>query len=107
MKDMVKEAYDDIAPYFAETRGSVWPPTIEFIDSISPCLLGDLGCGTGRSIILAASRGCTVKGIDVSKGQLEIAGDLVKKSGYSDKVELFLGDLENLPLDNKHTFRIY
>jgi SAM-dependent methyltransferase len=61
---MVKEAYDDIAPHFAQTRENVWPPTKAFIEEVSPCRIGDLGCGTGRALIEAASRGCKVVGVD-------------------------------------------
>lgn len=97
---MVKEAYNDIAPHFAETRENVWPPTRTFIEEVSPCKIADLGCGTGRSLIEAGSRGCSLVGVDSSERQLEIASSLMISAGINTSVRLIESDLEELPLEN-------
>lgn len=51
----------------------------------------DVGCGSGLTLALAAQRGATVSGIDVSPGLLERAALRVPTA------ELTLGDLQELP----------
>ncbi|MBN1539768.1 MAG: methyltransferase domain-containing protein [Candidatus Thermoplasmatota archaeon] len=97
----VRDAYDRIAPFFAETREKVWPPTMELIRERSPCILGDLGCGSGRALIEAARQGCRVVGIDSSEGQLKAAGRVLETGGFKNGPTLLQGDLSSLPLEDR------
>ena len=54
----------------------------------------DAGCGSGLLLALAAARGATVTGLDVSPGLLAAARDRVPDA------ELWLGDLQELPFPN-------
>ena len=54
----------------------------------------DAGCGSGLLLALAAARGATVTGLDVSPGLLAAARDRVPGA------ELWLGDLQELPFPN-------
>jgi SAM-dependent methyltransferase len=54
----------------------------------------DAGCGSGLLLELAAARGATVTGLDVSPGLLAVARDRVPDA------ELWLGDLQELPFPN-------
>ena len=54
----------------------------------------DVGCGSGLLLELAAARGATVTGLDVSPGLLAVARDRVPDA------ELWLGDLQELPFPN-------
>lgn len=54
----------------------------------------DVGCGTGLLLELAAARGATVTGLDVSPGMLEVAAHRVPSA------TLTLGDLQRLPYDD-------
>ncbi|MEA3559609.1 MAG: class I SAM-dependent methyltransferase [Candidatus Thermoplasmatota archaeon] len=101
IKEELRGVYDRIAPYFNETRKHLWPPMEQFIDEVSPCTLADLGCGTGRGLLHAASGGCDVKGVDSSKGQIDTASENIEKAGYTKEITLILSDLESLPLDSE------
>ncbi|MGA1866823.1 MAG: class I SAM-dependent methyltransferase [Thermoplasmatota archaeon] len=101
IRNDIRDVYDRIAPYFAETRERVWPPTMELVRERSPCTLGDLGCGSGRALIEAARQGCRVIGIDSSEGQLEVAGKSLEAAGYGRDSTLLLGDLVSLPLEDR------
>jgi len=54
----------------------------------------DLGCGSGRYLVEAASRGATrIVGVDLAPPMLEIAGRLVQAFGADERIELRAGDL--------------
>ncbi|MFO8051037.1 MAG: class I SAM-dependent methyltransferase [Thermoplasmatota archaeon] len=109
IKDELRRTYDEIAPYFSEKRKGLWPPMEQFIDEVSPCTIGDLGCGTGRALIHAASKGCFAVGVDVSSGQLEIARKNIREKGLENDVRLVSSDLEHLELEDRsldHTMMI-
>ena len=90
--------YDKIAQHFAATRQTVWPPTNSFLLEVSPCRLGDLGCGNGRGILRSLELGCTVVALDSSRRQLDVAKEAVEATGSKNKVEFHHGDLSSLPL---------
>jgi ubiquinone/menaquinone biosynthesis C-methylase UbiE len=46
-----------------------------------PCRLVDLGCGTGRSIVEFAARGCECVGIDLSEESLAVAAERLSEAG--------------------------
>jgi ubiquinone/menaquinone biosynthesis C-methylase UbiE len=48
----------------------------------------DIGCGTGALTLRAAQRGAKVKGIDSNAQMLEIAGQRVISTGFTESVEL-------------------
>lgn len=100
IKDEVKETYDSIAPFFSRNRTSLWPPTASFLDSASPCSLLDIGCGTGRVMIYALQKGCSITGLDISNAQIEMADTNIRASGYSKGFELQRGDMEDLPFED-------
>jgi S-adenosylmethionine-diacylgycerolhomoserine-N-methlytransferase len=54
----------------------------------------ELGCGTGRNIILAARRypGACLFGLDISSEMLETAGAAIARDGLSARVRLAKGD---------------
>ncbi|MEU4237328.1 class I SAM-dependent methyltransferase [Actinoplanes sp. NPDC026619] len=52
----------------------------------------DVGCGTGRTLRLAADRGATVSGVDVSGPLLAVAARVAPEA------ELFVAELDELPI---------
>ncbi len=55
----------------------------------------DVGCGSGMAISKAEAKGAFAAGLDASQALLDIAGS------RSPDAELHLGDLEDLPFDDK------
>jgi len=49
----------------------------------SPCRLVDLGCGTGRTLVEFATRGCDCVGIDLSEESLRVAAERLAVAGQS------------------------
>jgi SAM-dependent methyltransferase len=60
----------------------------------------DLGCGSGRYLVEAASRGAArVVGVDLAAPMIDEARRLCRSFGFEDRVELRVGDLYELELD--------
>jgi SAM-dependent methyltransferase len=100
IKRDVESVYDEISPQFLRKRDRLWPPMSSFLDEISPCRLGDLGCGTGRGIRRGLELGCEVVGVDISSQQLETAREHIVKGGHFNRYRLLKGDLEDLPIED-------
>lgn len=67
------------------------------IDRLAPPAGGsvvEVGCGTGRNLILAARRwpGARCFGFDISAAMLETAGASVARAGLADRIALATGD---------------
>lgn len=68
----------------------------EFIDA-KPKMILDIATGTGDFAIAAlASNPEKVIGVDISEGMLKFGVEKIKKAGLENKIELKLGDAENL-----------
>ncbi len=62
----------------------------------------DIGSGLGGpSRYLAATYGCTVKGIDLSPAFVEAANDLAERAGLAEKVSYATGDALALPFPDE------
>jgi len=61
----------------------------------------DIGCGTGRALVKAASLGCRVTGFDLSEVQLAISRKAIEGTGLPENVELVAGDMTALPFGDR------
>jgi len=63
-----------------------------------PGRLLDLGCGTGRTMLVFGQRGCDVTGVDLSPPMLARAREKLDAAGLT-KARLFEGNISDLPMD--------
>lgn len=68
----------------------------------------DLACGTGDFSITAAKhiKGLKVTGVDLSEGMLEVMKRKVEDAGLQDRVQMSVGDGENLPFPDNSFDRV-
>ena len=69
----------------------------------------DLGCGAGLDLILAGEKvgpGGRVIGIDASEDMLPIASANIDRAGMQDRIDLRLGIIEDLPVENQSVDRV-
>lgn len=70
-------------------------------NEIQPATVCDVGCGSGRFVSSLAKRGAQVTGVDFAPQMLDLARDLTKSDGVSDRCRFVLSDI----LDWKTTER--
>lgn len=74
---------------------------IRLLKANKPKIILDIATGTGdfaiEAMVLQPSK---VIGVDISKGMLQLGEEKVNKMGLQDKIQLQLGDSENLPFED-------
>ena len=108
-KEQVAEMFNNIAPKYDFLNQLLslgihkgWRrKTIQLIKSQQPKLILDIATGTGDFAIEAIKiNPKKVVGVDISEGMLKLGIEKVNKLGLQNKIELKLGDSENLPFED-------
>ncbi|WP_298536062.1 bifunctional demethylmenaquinone methyltransferase/2-methoxy-6-polyprenyl-1,4-benzoquinol methylase UbiE [uncultured Algibacter sp.] len=74
---------------------------VKLVKESHPETILDIATGTGDlAINLVETNASKIVGLDISSGMLEIGKDKIKKKGLDSKIEMILGDSENMPFDN-------
>lgn len=105
MKNIIKKAYDNLAPEYLHMRknGGVsyffnemleMPTTLKLLGDVRGKKILDLGCGPGRYSKILTSKGAKVIGIDNSKTSIDLA------RLEAPNAEFLVGDIEKLPFAN-------
>ncbi len=75
---------------------------IRLLKDVKPDTVLDVATGTGDFAIEALNLEPTkITGIDISKGMLDMGKIKMKDRGFDSKIEMLLGDSENLPFEDK------
>jgi len=74
---------------------------VKIIGKNNPKQILDIATGTGDLAIMMSSLNPTkVTGLDISEGMLAVGKEKVEKEGLSNKIELVVGDSENMPFED-------
>ncbi|WP_194765739.1 bifunctional demethylmenaquinone methyltransferase/2-methoxy-6-polyprenyl-1,4-benzoquinol methylase UbiE [Tamlana sp. I1] len=74
---------------------------VKIIKESNPQTILDIATGTGDlAINLAETDATKIVGLDISSGMLEIGKEKIKKKGLESKIEMILGDSENMPFED-------
>ena len=74
---------------------------VKIVKATNPKNVLDIATGTGDlAINLAETNATRIVGLDISSGMLEIGKDKITKKGLDSKIEMILGDSENMPFEN-------
>lgn len=74
---------------------------VELITAQHPKMVLDIATGTGDlAIAMANTNAEKIIGLDISSGMLEIGKQKIDKKGLSSKIEMVLGDSENMPFED-------
>jgi demethylmenaquinone methyltransferase/2-methoxy-6-polyprenyl-1,4-benzoquinol methylase len=109
-KEQVTQMFDNIAPSYDFLNHAMsmgidirWRrKAIRMLKPYNPSIVLDIATGTGDFALEAVRRlePQKVIGLDISAGMLEVGRKKIEKQGLSDKIELVLGDSEDLPFED-------
>jgi len=108
MFNNISKKYDFLNHFLSLGIDIIWrKKAIRMLRSKQPKQILDIATGTGDFAIAALKLNPTkVTGVDISEGMLNVGKEKIKNKGLSDKIELQLGDSENLNF-NDNTFDAY
>ncbi len=104
MFNNISKKYDFLNHFLSCGIDILWrKKAIRLLQPSAPKEILDIATGTGDFAIAALKLNPNkVTGIDISEGMLNVGREKIKSKGLTNKIELLLGDSENLPFeDNK------
>lgn len=105
-KEQVAQMFNNISPKYDMLNhvlslgiDILWrKKAVKILQNYKPDFLVDVATGTGDFALEALKAGPSkVIGIDISEGMLSVGREKIKKRGFSDRIEMRLGDSEELP----------
>lgn len=104
MFDNVSENYDSLNKLISFGMDKGWrKKVIRLATKNQPQNALDIATGTGDLAIMLAEKGMqNIVGLDISPGMLEIGKQKIAERHLQDKIEMVLGDSENIPFTDHH-----
>lgn len=108
-KEQVAQMFNSIAPKYDFLNHTLslgidilWrKKAVRILKKINPERVLDIACGTGDFAIEDLNSGADkVTGLDISEGMVQVGIEKVKNKGLSEKVDLQVGDSENIPFED-------
>ncbi len=105
MFDNISENYDDLNRVISLGIDVKWrKKVVKIVGKNNPKQILDIATGTGDLVLMMASLNPDrIVGLDISAGMLEVGKRKIKKAKLSDKIEMIVGDSEEMPF-NDNTF---
>lgn len=102
MFDTISGDYDGLNRVISFGIDIEWrKKVVKLVKNTTPESILDIATGTGDlAINLAETNATKIVGLDISSGMLEIGKEKVSKKGLEDKIEMVLGDSENMPFED-------
>jgi demethylmenaquinone methyltransferase/2-methoxy-6-polyprenyl-1,4-benzoquinol methylase len=102
MFDTISEDYDGLNRVISFGIDIKWrKKVVKLVKEKKPETILDVATGTGDlAINLAETNATKIVGFDISSGMLEIGKQKVKSKGLDSKIDMILGDSENMPFDD-------
>ena len=104
MFDTISDNYDGLNRVISFGIDIKWrKKVLALVAEKNPDTILDIATGTGDLAILMTKTSATkIIGLDLSAGMLEVGKKKIEKKNLSDKIEMVLGDSENMPFPNNH-----
>ncbi|MDG1528973.1 MAG: bifunctional demethylmenaquinone methyltransferase/2-methoxy-6-polyprenyl-1,4-benzoquinol methylase UbiE [Polaribacter sp.] len=103
MFDNISENYDGLNRVISFGIDVKWrKKVVAIVGENNPKQILDIATGTGDlAIMMAALNPDRIVGLDISAGMLEVGKQKIAKVNLSDKIEMIVGDSENMPFDDE------
>ncbi|TBX70580.1 bifunctional demethylmenaquinone methyltransferase/2-methoxy-6-polyprenyl-1,4-benzoquinol methylase UbiE [Flavobacterium silvisoli] len=104
MFDTISGNYDGLNRVISLGIDVKWrKKVVALVAAKKPETILDIATGTGDLAILMASTSAQkITGLDLSSGMLEVGKKKIKDKNLSDKIEMVLGDSENIPYPDNY-----
>ena len=101
MFDNISKEYDGLNRVISFGIDVKWRKrVVKLVANHNPENILDIATGTGDlAINLAETNAKKIIGLDISEGMLEVGKQKILKRQLNDKIEMVVGDSENLPFD--------
>ena len=102
MFDTISGDYDGLNRVISFGIDVKWrKKVVKIVKESNPDTILDIATGTGDlAINLAKTNATKIVGLDISSGMLEIGKEKIKKKALESKIEMILGDSENMPFED-------
>jgi demethylmenaquinone methyltransferase/2-methoxy-6-polyprenyl-1,4-benzoquinol methylase len=102
MFDNISEDYDGLNRVISLGIDVSWrKKVVKLIGENNPQQILDIATGTGDlALMMAKLNPKKIVGLDISAGMLEVGKQKIAKANLSDKIEMIVGDSENIPFDD-------
>jgi len=102
MFDTISSDYDGLNRVISFGIDVKWRnKVVNIVKESNPKTILDIATGTGDlAINLAKTNATKIVGLDISIGMLDIGKEKIKKKGLETKINMVLGDSENMPFDD-------
>lgn len=102
MFDAISGNYDGLNRVISFGIDVKWrKKVVEIVSKNHPKEILDIATGTGDLALMMATLNPTkITGLDISAGMLEVGKQKISKANLSDKIEMIVGDSEEMPFEN-------
>jgi demethylmenaquinone methyltransferase/2-methoxy-6-polyprenyl-1,4-benzoquinol methylase len=102
MFDNISENYDGLNRVISLGIDVSWrKKVVKLVSEVNPKKILDIATGTGDlALMMAELNPDKIVGLDISPGMLEVGKQKVNKANLSDKIEMVVGDSENIPFED-------
>ncbi|WP_345277107.1 bifunctional demethylmenaquinone methyltransferase/2-methoxy-6-polyprenyl-1,4-benzoquinol methylase UbiE [Litoribaculum gwangyangense] len=102
MFDTISSDYDGLNRVISFGIDIKWrKKVVKLVNESNPETILDIATGTGDlAINLAETNAKKIIGLDISSGMLEIGKEKIKNKELDSKIEMILGDSENMPFED-------
>ncbi len=102
MFDNISEDYDGLNRVISLGIDVSWrKKVVKLIGESNPQQILDIATGTGDLALMMANLNPEkIVGLDISAGMLEVGKKKIEKANLTEKIEMIVGDSENMPFDD-------
>lgn len=102
MFDTISGNYDGLNRVISFGIDIKWrKKVLKMVSDKNPEMILDIATGTGDlAILMTKTNAKKIIGLDISAGMLEVGRKKIEQKNLSDRIEMVLGDSENIPYDD-------
>ncbi|MFY7672092.1 bifunctional demethylmenaquinone methyltransferase/2-methoxy-6-polyprenyl-1,4-benzoquinol methylase UbiE [Tenacibaculum sp. MEBiC06402] len=102
MFDTISKNYDGLNRVISLGIDVSWrKKVVKLVSENNPKQILDIATGTGDlALMMAELNPDKIVGLDISPGMLEVGKEKINKANLSDKIEMVVGDSENIPFED-------